>query len=59
MDKKKILLILSNIFLVLTLCGVVFVLFSETASAGFAVIPMLFYMICSGAYRTYVNKENK
>ena len=51
MNKKKILLILSNIFLVLTLCGVVYVLFNETASAGFAVIPMLLYLICSGIYR--------
>ena len=56
MDKKKLLLILSNIFLALTLCGVIYMLFSETASAGFAVVPMFLYMICSGIYR---NKEKK
>ena len=55
---KKILLILSIIFILLTFVGAIYILTSNgTANAGYAVIPMVIALACLAAYRTYKNKE--
>ena len=56
---KKLLLVLSIVFIVLTFVGEIFVLTSNgTANAGYAVIPMVIALACLAGYRTYKNKEN-
>ncbi|NBJ94802.1 hypothetical protein D5281_20030 [bacterium 1xD42-62] len=55
---KKILLILSIIFILLTFVGAIYVLTSNgTANPGYAVIPMVIALTCLSGYRTYKNKE--
>ena len=55
---KKILLILSTVFILLTFVGAIYVLTSnETANAGYAVIPMVIALACLAGYRTYKNKK--
>lgn len=55
---KKLLLILSIIFAVLTVVGAIYVITSDgTANAGFAVVPMVFCLTCSGGYRGYKEKK--
>ena len=55
---KKILLILSTIFILLTFVGAIYVLTSNgTANAGYAVIPMVIALACLASYRTYKDKD--
>ena len=55
---KKILLILSIVFILLTFVGASYVLTSNgTANAGYAVIPMVIALACLASYRTYKDKE--
>ncbi|MCX4380042.1 MAG: hypothetical protein OSJ61_28480 [Lachnospiraceae bacterium] len=55
---KKILLILSIIFILLTFVGAIYILTSNgTANAGYAVIPMVIALACLAGYRAYKNKE--
>ena len=56
---KKLLLVLSIVFIVLTFVGAIFVLTSNrTANAGYAVVPMVITLACLAGYRVYKNKEN-
>ena len=56
---KKLLLVLSIVFIVLTFVGAIFVLTSNgTANAGYAVVPMVITLACLAGYRAYKNKEN-
>ncbi len=48
---KKLLLVLSIVFTVLTFVGAAFVLTSNDANAGFAVIPMVLTLACLAGYR--------
>lgn len=51
---KKLLLILSIIFVVLTFVGAIYVLTSNgTANAGYAVVPMVIALACFSLYRSY------
>ena len=55
---KKILLILSIVFILLTFVGASYVLTSnEKANAGYAVIPMVIALACLASYRSYKDKE--
>lgn len=54
---KKLLLVLSIIFIVLTFVGAICVLTSGAVNAGYAVIPMVITLACLTAYRAYKNKE--
>ncbi len=55
---KKLLLILSVILTILTFAGAIYVLTSNgTANAGYAVVPLLFDIVCIGGYKAYKNKE--
>lgn len=50
---KKIFLVLYILFSILTFCGAGYVIFHKgTVNAGYAVVPMLFAMICSEIYRS-------
>ncbi len=54
---KKLLLILSIVFIILTFAGAIFVLTSNgTANAGYAVIPLVIALACLSGYRAYKNK---
>ena len=55
---KKLLLVLSIVFIFLTFVGAIFVLTSNgTANAGYAVIPMVIALACLAGYRAYKSKE--
>lgn len=55
---KKLLLILSIVFVVLTFAGAIFVLTNNgNVNAGYAVIPMVIALACSAGYKAYKNKE--
>jgi len=55
---KTVLLVASIVFIALTFVGTVFVLTSnETASAGYAVIPMVIALACLAGYRAYTRKK--
>ena len=57
---KKIALIFGNIFLVLTFIGGGYVLINHgRVSAGYAVIPALWTMICFGYYQRKRDKGEK
>jgi len=57
---KKIFLILSILFTVLTFAGAIYVLVNHgTVNAGYAVIPMIFTIACMGVYRSYKDKERQ
>lgn len=57
---KKTLLILSTIFAVLTFVGAGFVIASKgKLSAGYAVIPCVWSLICTNGYIIFKNKEQK
>ena len=54
---KKLLLVLSILFIVLTFVGAIFILTSNgTMNAGYAIIPMVIALACLGGYRAYKNK---
>ena len=54
---KRLLLILSFVFVVLTFVGVISVLSSHgTVSAGYAVIPMVIALACLSGFRAYTKK---
>ena len=54
---KKLLLILSLVFIILTFVGAILVLSSNgTANAGYAVIPMVIALACLAGYRAQKNK---
>ncbi len=56
---KKLLLVLSIIFIILTFVGAIYVLTSNgTENAGYAVIPMVIALACLAGHRTFKNKEN-
>ena len=56
---KKMFLVLSILFVILTFAGAIYVLTSHgTANAGYAVVPMVIGLACSNGYRTYKNKED-
>ena len=53
---KKMFLVLSILFVILTFAGAIYVLTSHgTANAGYAVVPMVMGLACSSGYRTYKN----
>ena len=55
---KKILLVLSAIFTVLTFVGAIYVLVSGgEVNAGYAVIPCAFSVACTNGYIWCKNKE--
>lgn len=55
---KKLLLVLSIIFIALTFAGAAFVLTSnETVNAGYAVIPMVFALACLIGFRANKGKH--
>ena len=55
---KKLLLVLSIVFIVLTFVGAIYILTSNgTSNAGYAVIPMVIALACLAGYRAYKNKE--
>lgn len=57
---KKVSLILSVLFIILTFTGTGYVLLNHgQVSAGYAAVPMALALACSGVYRTYMSKENK
>jgi len=49
--KRNILLVLQTIFLILTFIGATLVIMRKLDNAGYAVIPMLFSLICGGFMR--------
>ena len=54
---KKLLLILSIVFIILTFVGAIYVLTSSgTVNAGYAVIPMVIDLVCLAGYRAYEKK---
>ena len=54
---KKLLLILSTVFFILTFMGAIYVLINKgTVNAGYAVVPMIIAVACSSAYKTSKNK---
>lgn len=57
---KKLFLILSILFTILTFAGAVYVLINfGTVNAGYAVIPMALTIACFSVYKSHKNKENK
>ena len=51
---KKLLLILSIVFIILTFVGAIFVLTSNgTANAGYAVVPLVIALACLAGHRAY------
>lgn len=55
---KRLLLLLSIIFIILTFAGAVFVFTSNgAANAGYAVIPMMMTLACLSGYKVYTNKR--
>lgn len=57
---KKIFLILSILFTVLTFAGAIYVLINHgTVNAGYAVIPMALTIACFSVYKSYKDKGNK
>ncbi len=59
---RKILFILSAVFIILTFVGSGYVLINKgTVSAGYAVVPMVMALACSSAYKTTKQKaqDNK
>ena len=56
---KKIFLILSIFFTVLTFVGAIYVLTNHgTVNAGYAVIPMVLTIACFSVYKSYKDREN-
>lgn len=54
---KKVLFVLSTVFVVLTFVGNSYVLINRgTVSAGYAVVPMVMALACSSAYKTVKKK---
>jgi len=57
---KKLLLVLSIVFIALTFVGAIFVLTSNgTANAGYAVIPMVIALACLAGNRAHKVKRSK
>lgn len=55
---KKLLLILSIVFVILTFAGAIYVLINKgTANAGYAVVPMVMALAYSSSYKTFKSKE--
>ncbi len=55
---KKLLIILSILFTVLTLVGCGYVIVNQgTVNAGYAVVPMLFAIVCSVWLRSLKKKN--
>ena len=55
---KKLLLVLSIVFTVLTFVSAILVLTSNgTKNAGYAVVPMTIALACVAGYRVYQNKK--
>ena len=51
---KKLLLILSIVFIILTFAGAIFVLASNgTVNAGYAVVPLVVALTCLAGYGAY------
>ena len=48
---KKVLLVLSIIFIVLTFVGAIYVISSKEVNAGYAAIPMVFALASLAGYR--------
>ncbi len=56
---KKLLFVLSTVFVILTFVGITYVLINRgTVSAGYAVVPMVMALACSSAYKTLKTKDN-
>ena len=56
---KKLLLILSIVFIILTFVGAIYVLINKgTVNAGYAVVPMVLALSCSSGYKLVKNKDN-
>lgn len=57
---KKLLFVLSTVFVILTFVGITYVLINRgTVSAGYAVVPMVMALACSSVYKTLKAKGNK
>ncbi len=57
---KKLFLVLSILFAILTFIGVGYVLLNEgRPSAGYAVIPLVFELLCVSVYRKYKYLYNR
>lgn len=55
---KKLLFILGIIFAILTFIGAGYVIANKgTVNAGYAVIPMVWALVCMNGYRWYKNKK--
>lgn len=55
---KRALQILSLVFSLLTIAGTIYVLLSDgTKNAGYAVVPMVFSLVFSNAYKICKRKE--
>ena len=55
---KRLLLLLSIIFIIGTFAGAVFVFTSNGAvNAGYAAIPMMMTLACLSVYKVYTNKR--
>lgn len=58
MTRKKVLLILTILFALLTFIGVGYIFYTGgKANAGYACVPMIFELICSGFYRRIKKNE--
>lgn len=56
---RKVLMILSIVFTVLTFSGITYVLVNKgTVRAGYAVIPMVLTVVSLSGYKSFKNKEN-
>ncbi len=54
---KKLLLILSIVFSILTFAGAIFVITCNgTVNAGYAVVPLVIALVCLAGYRAYKKK---
>ena len=57
---KKMLLILSAIFTILTFAGAIYVLVNDgTVNAGYAVVPCALSTACTNCYIWYKHKEKE
>lgn len=56
---KKVLQLLTIVFGLLTFAGAIYVLINHgTVNAGYAVVPMVMALACSGGYKTLKTKDS-
>ena len=60
MDMKKLTLILSIIFAILSFCGCGYIFYTDgNASPAYACLPMIFELICVSMYRKINKSDDK